>query len=502
MNDKGRQRACRAVIEAHPAGAESKKEDMNSQARMQSQRSSSASLPKMGGVLQRKCACGSHTSTGGKCGSCSKQREANPLQRAATNSKPVNEVPAIVNEVLRSPGQPLDPGSRALFEPHFAHDFSRVRVHTDARAIESARAVNAMAYTVGQDLVFGAGQFAPQTGEGKRLLAHELTHVVQQQGLSSTGELSLGAPDSTAEREADEVSRGFARHSRGGSPLPPLRAKVSRDLQPALRRWSIGGNTATSDDDSDTLGGLAIKAGARFNDWKCIKPVSQRTSTYTRPPANFDARYELYVQKGDTFDISNLTATTGTTLRIYLFDDATEANDAAIAKRFYPGSVSSLGADEDIEGTSGSGSTPIANMVVFGHAAGDTMWGAASRFTPRSFAPEEPKQSFTLAAAGLFPRRCWFTREASVRAVGCNSAAFGEDFSRHYLRKGSSITSTTNSVRPTCSAPLNIGGTCRSFDGLDFAASPSSTAARLAGPFTSVTAFHGAGFWRTIRGKL
>ncbi len=89
--------------------------------------------------------------------------------------------PPIVHEVLRSPGQPLDPANHAFFAPRFGHDFSRVRIHTDARAAESARAVNALAYTVGQDVVFGAGQYAPGTAAGNRLLAHELTHAVQQE---------------------------------------------------------------------------------------------------------------------------------------------------------------------------------------------------------------------------------------------------------------------------------------------------------------------------------
>lgn len=71
---------------------------------------------------------------------------------------------------------------RTYFEPRFGQDFSQVRVHTDARAVESAQAVNALAYTVGRNIVFRAGQYAPGTAEGRRLLAHELTHVVQQGG--------------------------------------------------------------------------------------------------------------------------------------------------------------------------------------------------------------------------------------------------------------------------------------------------------------------------------
>jgi hypothetical protein len=138
-------------------------------------------------VLQRKCACGgtieSHASVE-ECDECKAKREAT-LQRSVANrsaSPAATTVPPIVHNVLSSSGQPLDAGTRAFMEPRFRHDFSGVRVHTDARAAESARAVNALAYTVGNKIVFGAGQYMPETMGGKRLLAHELTHVVQQQG--------------------------------------------------------------------------------------------------------------------------------------------------------------------------------------------------------------------------------------------------------------------------------------------------------------------------------
>src|SRR5262249_5849094 len=85
-----------------------------------------------------------------------------------------------VHDALRSPGAPLDDDARDFFEPRFGHDFGRVRVHADARSAESAAAVGARAYTVGRDVVFGAGAYAPETEAGHGLLAHELTHVVQQ----------------------------------------------------------------------------------------------------------------------------------------------------------------------------------------------------------------------------------------------------------------------------------------------------------------------------------
>jgi hypothetical protein len=88
--------------------------------------------------------------------------------------------PPIVNEVLASPGQPLNLATRAFFEPRFGYDFSRVRVHTDGQAAQSAGDMKARAYTVGQHVVFGAGKYAPGTNAGDSLIAHELVHTVQQ----------------------------------------------------------------------------------------------------------------------------------------------------------------------------------------------------------------------------------------------------------------------------------------------------------------------------------
>ena len=111
---------------------------------------------------------------------CEECEEENLQREPATRNAATREAPAAVHQVVRSLGQPLDPASRAYFEPRFGHDFGRVRVHEGAAAEQSARAVNAKAYTVGQHIVFAAGQFAPGTQAGRRLLAHELAHVLQQ----------------------------------------------------------------------------------------------------------------------------------------------------------------------------------------------------------------------------------------------------------------------------------------------------------------------------------
>src|SRR5262245_38951532 len=120
-----------------------------------------SSTPVRSGLLQRKCACGGMLGFAGECAECREKRLS--LQRRAGRQAEPTEVPPIVHDVLCSPGQPLDAAARAFVEPRFGHDFSHVRVHTGARAAESARAVNALAYTVGPDIVFGASQYAPGT---------------------------------------------------------------------------------------------------------------------------------------------------------------------------------------------------------------------------------------------------------------------------------------------------------------------------------------------------
>ena len=180
-----------------------------------------AAAPARTGLLQRKCACGNHTIAGGECAECAKKKSKlqrkltigasnDPLEREADrvadqvfatptrsavsaappriqrlSGQPAGQVdatPASVDRALASPGRPLELALRRDMEQRFGHDFSRVRVHADREAADGARAVRARAYTIGHDIVFGSGEYAPATVEGKRLLAHELTHVVQQTG--------------------------------------------------------------------------------------------------------------------------------------------------------------------------------------------------------------------------------------------------------------------------------------------------------------------------------
>ncbi len=114
-----------------------------------------------------------------KCAPC---EEEAALQTKSIGSRDgyTGSAPPAVHRALRSPGEPLAANARAFFEPRLGHDFSNIRVHADSEAAASAKAINAGAYTVGNDVVFAAGAYAPSSEVGRELLAHELVHVLQQ----------------------------------------------------------------------------------------------------------------------------------------------------------------------------------------------------------------------------------------------------------------------------------------------------------------------------------
>jgi len=187
--------------------------------------------------LQRKCACGGTAGPSGEFEECRKNRLS--IQRKTRNpglgTQNEAPIPASVHDVLRSPGEPLDPATRAFMEPRLGHDFGNVRIHTDARAAESARGVNALAYTVGRDVVFGAGQYDPGTETGKKLLGHELAHVVQQRNQPATlqGQLQVNEPGEPLEKEAEDAAGAIvARHS----PLRAALATAAPPPRPLLQR--------------------------------------------------------------------------------------------------------------------------------------------------------------------------------------------------------------------------------------------------------------------------
>jgi hypothetical protein len=135
---------------------------------------------------------------------------------------------AQVHEALRAPGRPLDDGTRGAMESRLGADLGDVRVHTDERAAASARAVDAIAYTVGTSIVFDRGRYAPHEPGGRDLLVHELVHAIQQRHAPHDGPLRLGPLDSPHEREARSVAATSSRGARAGRGAPAVTAAGAR----------------------------------------------------------------------------------------------------------------------------------------------------------------------------------------------------------------------------------------------------------------------------------
>ena len=162
----------------------------------------------------------------------------------------------LVQSALTSPSTPLDEVTRSFMEPRFGHDFGQVRVHKDESAAESNRALNALAYTVGDHILFGAGQYAPNTAYGKRMLAHELCHVVQQrkglvEGRPGLGGIKVSEPNDRFERAADAAAdrvmqTGRAAGAQDGQPVsestvkPSLPSTTPVPQVPLVQRYLAG----------------------------------------------------------------------------------------------------------------------------------------------------------------------------------------------------------------------------------------------------------------------
>lgn len=187
--------------------------------------------------LQRACACG------GGCPRCRNAQVAH-LQPNCVRANDAGEIatPTVVHEVLRSSGQPLDTATRGRMESRFGHDFSQVRVHTGPRTDDATAAIGARAFTMNRDIVFGTGEYTPQTLSGRQLLAHELTHVVQQR---AGGQLKagVGAAGDAYERHADEVARTV---SEGRSAASLLNAYRTASASGSAARFAIQRQSAAA----------------------------------------------------------------------------------------------------------------------------------------------------------------------------------------------------------------------------------------------------------------
>jgi hypothetical protein len=161
-----------------------------------------------GAPIGSSCSC---AAGGEECEEC-RQKQGATIARKAANAEPPAAPHRPVEPVVRSSGDQLDPSTRAFFEPRFGRDFSNVRVHTDSAAASSARAIDALAYTTSNHIVFRQGLFEPNTEAGQRLIAHELTHVIQQG--------SASRPQTESAHRLDRKPQGAA-----SFPIPAIAEK-------------------------------------------------------------------------------------------------------------------------------------------------------------------------------------------------------------------------------------------------------------------------------------
>jgi Domain of unknown function (DUF4157) len=186
--------------------------------------------------LQR-CSCGLRSAGPTECTSCKEKKRRLSRRAKADNFDFDAPLQTRVTNVLRLPGQPLDAETRTVMGSRFGRDFSRVRVHTDMAAAETAVQLNAEAYTVGRHIVFAPGRYAPSVPDGRRLLAHELTHVLQQDGVADAApgsEISIGPVDDVFEREAEHAAdlvMAAESDGRAANVVPMLTSTSAPNLQ-------------------------------------------------------------------------------------------------------------------------------------------------------------------------------------------------------------------------------------------------------------------------------
>ncbi len=258
------------------------------------------SLSRVGlGLVQRQCSCG------GTCEDC-KGKKNELLQRRATSSAAgAGHAPASVSSILSRPGSALDGGTRRFMEQRFGYDFSRVRIHNDSEAADSARDVSANAYTVGSSIVFNHGKYQPHSPSGRKLLAHELAHVVQQGGgnLAVARTKDSGAPKLTAaqqsvQRQCSPAPCPVPAIPIGSFPPTPKQAEVCLQEQYAATHpnakpgVSLGFN----------LGWTAL-TGRNLVERQALTCLKGGTTAKAGP--NFTAKHGMFAAQPDIWDFAN-----------------------------------------------------------------------------------------------------------------------------------------------------------------------------------------------------
>ncbi|MFZ0544804.1 MAG: DUF4157 domain-containing protein [Candidatus Promineifilaceae bacterium] len=206
-------------------------------------------------VQRKTCACGKPAGPDGLCDDCRRKKQLG-IQRKAKGEGGQTAVPANVHKVLQQPGRPLDSSTRQFMESRFGQRFEGVRVHTGGEAAESARSLNARAYTVGRNLVFGGGEYTPGTVTGRRLLAHELAHVIQQGGVTGgTIQRKLQvSPNPSSQSPADDPARRLTSAQRFDT-VNNLITNLSSNFQVDTTNGEVKPNGIDCNDPTQVAGG-------------------------------------------------------------------------------------------------------------------------------------------------------------------------------------------------------------------------------------------------------
>ncbi|MGF6870982.1 DUF4157 domain-containing protein [Paraburkholderia sp. MM5477-R1] len=262
--------------------------------------------------LQGKCACAAAGGASGECDECRNKRieeagEQSVVRRRLARSSGGFEAPSIVHQALGSAGRPLDSATRSDMEGRFDYDFSAVRIHTDGQAANSARSIGALAYTVGNDIAFGEGQYTPHSDAGRRLLAHELAHVTKSGSLRGIREpLELRrqsdpspTPPPSAEQPLPDAGLGPAAPTTAPADTPgatPTATQGDLPFVPAYR-----GKTLSADPIQmrSVLEGVAAQGG--------LGAAMQFVNELSNPPADSHEPFVAFMLAGGGF--SNMAQT-------------------------------------------------------------------------------------------------------------------------------------------------------------------------------------------------
>lgn len=213
--------------------------------------------PVGGRVVQR---CGGRACPEGGC-----HHDGDLLVAPSRIDPQLDAAPSVVHRVMSEPGTPLSPAVRADVEQRFGQSFAAVRIHTDSSAAASATAIRARAYTVGSHVAFAQGEYRPETNSGRRLLAHELTHVIQQSGAVSSanyGALAVAQSSNSLEREADMVAAKVVSLSCGGR-APAVNVQPVQMIAFAHRQLAGTGTVGRTQEAGNTTAGMTVTTPVR-----------------------------------------------------------------------------------------------------------------------------------------------------------------------------------------------------------------------------------------------